>query len=203
MFAVVLKNTILILFIVCIGYFLVDNHLNELENESKSSKSTAVKKTVPKKPAPKAKPATVPESKSILKDIIASVQKEAKADIKKAEDDVEKDTTDIMDLSLEQHIEESTSNPMKLKVDEGMKEIYNYVFNDKKAHEELSSIYDATKVSNVHKDESILCESKEDIKIKNMCNNPIGDHHSKISYEHIESTSLPKQSMYDFVDKNI
>lgn len=199
MFAVVLKNTILILFIVCIGYFLVDNHLNELENESKSNKDASVKKTVPKKtePAPESK------SKSILKDIIASVQKEAKADVKKAEDDVEKDTTDIMDLSLEQHVEESTTNPMKLKVDEGMKEIYNYVFNDKKANEELSSIYDATKVSNVHKDESILCESKEDIKIKNMCNDPIGDHHSKISYEHIESSSLPKQSMYDFVDKNI
>lgn len=199
MFAVVLKNTILILFIVCIGYFLVDNHLNELENESNSNKDASVKKTVPKKTEPVAES----KSKSILKDIIASVQKEAKADIKKAEDDVEKDTTDIMDLSLEQHIEESTSNPMKLKVDEGMKEIYNYVFNDKKAHEELSSIYDATKVSNVHKDESILCESKEDIKIKNMCNDPIGDHHSKISYEHIESSSLPKQSMYDFVDKNI
>jgi len=198
MFAVVLKNTILILFIVCIGYFLVDNHLNELENESKSNKDASVKKTVPKKtePTPESK------SKSILKDIIASVQKEAKADVKKPEDDVE-DTTDIMDLSLEQHVEESTTNPMKLKVDEGMKEIYNYVFNDKKANEELSSIYDATKVSNVHKDESILCESKEDIKIKNMCNDPIGDHHSKISYEHIESSSLPKQSMYDFVDKNI
>ena len=198
MFAVVLKNTILILFIVCIGYFLVDNHLNELENESKSNKDASVKKTVPKKtePAPESK------SKSILKDIIASVQKEAKADVKKPEDDVE-DTTDIMDLSLEQHVEESTTNPMKLKVDEGMKEIYNYVFNDKKANEELSSIYDATKVSNVHKDDSILCESKEDIKIKNMCNDPIGDHHSKISYEHIESSSLPKQSMYDFVDKNI
>ena len=198
MFAVVLKNTILILFIVCIGYFLVDNHLNELENESKSNKDASVKKTVPKKTE------HVPESKSksILKDIIASVQKEAKADVKKPEDDVE-DTTDIMDLSLEQHVEESTTNPMKLKVDEGMKEIYNYVFNDKKANEELSSIYDATKVSNVHKDDSILCESKEDIKIKNMCNDPIGDHHSKISYEHIESSSLPKQSMYDFVDKNI
>lgn len=198
MFAVVLKNTILILFIVCIGYFLVDNHLNELENESKSNKSASVKKTVPKK----AEPVPESKSKSILKDIISSVQKEAKADVKKPEDDVE-DTTDIMDLSLEQHVEESTTNPMKLKVDEGMKEIYNYVFNDKKANEELSSIYDATKVSNVHKDESILCESKEDIKIKNMCNDPIGDHHSKISYEHIESSSLPKQSMYDFVDKNI
>ena len=73
MFAVVLKNTILILFIVCIGYFLVDNHLNELENESKSNKDASVKKTVPKKtePTPESK------SKSILKDIIASVQKEA------------------------------------------------------------------------------------------------------------------------------
>lgn len=190
MFAVVLKNTILILFIVCIGYFLVDNHLNELDNESTSNKSAFVKKAEP-------------ESKSILKDIITIVQKEGKADVKTIEDDVENDTTDIMDISLEQHVEESTTNPMKLKVDEGMKEIYNYVFNDKKANEELSSIYDATKVSNVHKDESILCESKEDIKIKNMCNDPIGDHHSKISYEHIESTSLPKQSMYDFVDKNI
>ena len=198
MFAVVLKNTILILFIVCIGYFLVDNHLNELENESKSNNNGAsVKKTVPKKAEP------LPKSKSILKDIIASVQKESKPEVKTIEDDFEKDTTDIMDLSLEQHVDESTTNPMKLKVDEGMKEIYNYVFNDKKANEELSSIYDATKVSNVHKDKSILCESKEEIRIKNMCNDPIGDHHSKISYEHIESTSLPKQSMYDFVDKNI
>jgi len=198
MFAVVLKNTILILFIVCIGYFLVDNHLNELENESKSNnKGASVKKTVPKKAEPESK------SKSILKDIIASVQKESKPNVKTIDVNVEKDTTDIMDLSLDQHVEESTTNPMKLKVDEGMKEIYNYVFNDKKANEELSSIYDATKVSNVHKDESILCESKEDIKIKNMCSDPIGDHHSKISYEHIESSSLPKQSMYDFVDKNI
>lgn len=197
MFAVVLKNTILILFIVCIGYFLVDNHLNELENESKSNNDASVKKTVPKKPEPE------PKSKSILKDIIASVQKEDKPVVKTIADDVEKETTNIMDLSLEQHVEESTTNPMKLRVDEGMKEIYNYVFNDKKANEELTSMYDATKVSNVHKDETILCESKEDIKIKNMCNDPIGDHHNNVSYEHIESSSLPKQSMYDFVDKNI
>lgn len=195
MFAVVLKNTILILFIVCIGYFLIDNHLNEIENESK------IEKKVPKKSVPLPEPE--PESKSILNDIITSVQKESKPDVKLMGDDIEKDSTDIMDISLEQHVEESTSNPMKLKVDEGMKEIYNYVFNDKKANEELTSIYDATKVSNVHKDETILCENKEEIKIKNMCNDPIGDHHNKISYEHIESTSLPKQSMYDFVDKNI
>ena len=71
MFAVVLKNTIFILFIVCIGYFLIDNHLNELENESKNcnKNNDALNRTVPKKP--------VPESKSILKDIITSVQKES------------------------------------------------------------------------------------------------------------------------------
>lgn len=199
MFAVVLKNTILILFIVCIGYFLIDNHLNELENESKNCNKNnyALNKTVPKKP--------VPESKSILKDIITSVQKESKPpEVKTIANDIEKNNIpDLMNISLEQYVKESTSNPMKLKVDEGMKEIYNYVFNDRKANEELSSIYDATKVSNVHKDEAILCENKEDIKIKNMCNDPIGDHHKKISYEHIEVSSLPKQSMYDFVDKNI
>ena len=33
MFAVVLKNT----FIVCIGNFLIDNHLNEIEIESKNA----------------------------------------------------------------------------------------------------------------------------------------------------------------------
>ena len=195
MFAIVLKNTILILFIVCIGYFLIDNHLNELDNEAKSNNKEATFKIFPKKP--------VRESKSILKDIITSVQKEHKPNTRTIEDNDEKSTIDIMDISLEQHVEESTSNPMKLKVDEGMKEIYNYVFNDKKANEELSSMYDATKVSNVRKDDTILCESKEDIKIKNMCSDPIGEHHNKISYEHIESTSLPNQSMYDFVDKNI
>lgn len=199
MFAVVLKNTILILFIVCIGYFLIDNHLNELENESKNCNRNnyVLNKTVPKKP--------VPESKSILKDIITSVHKEIKPpEVKTIADDIKKNNIpDIMNISLEQYVKESTTNPMKLKVDEGMKEIYNYVFNDRKANEELSSIYDATKVSNVHKDETILCENKEDIKIKNMCNDPIGDHHKKISYEHIEGSALPKQSMYDFVDKNI
>lgn len=194
MFAVVLKNTIFILFIVCIGYFLIDNHLNELDNESKSS--NALNRTVPKKP--------VPESKSILKDIITSVQNESKPlEVKTIEDNIEKNTLDMMDISLEQYVKESTSNPMKLKVDEGMKEIYNYVYNDRKANEELNSIYDATKVSNVHKDDTILCENKEDTKIKNMCNDPIGEHHKNISYEHIEVLSLPKQSLYDFVDKNI
>lgn len=194
MFAVVLKNTILIFFIVCIGYFLIDNHLNELDNESKSS--NALNRTVPKKP--------VPESKSILKDIITSVQNESKPlEVKTIEDNIEKNTLDMMDISLEQYVKESTSNPMKLKVDEGMKEIYNYVFNDKKANEELNYIYDATKVSNVHKDDTILCENKEETKIKNMCNDPIGEHHKNVSYEHIEVLSLPKQSLYDFVDKNI
>lgn len=192
MFAVVLKNTILILFIVCIGYFLIDNHLNEIDNET----NTIVKKNVKK---------SISESKSVFKDIIANAnaQKDSKPELKTIVDDVEKNTTDLMDISLEQHVEESTSNPMKLKVDEGMKEIYNYVFNDRKANEELSSIYDATKVSNVNKDETILCENKEEIKIKNMCNDPIGDHHKEISYKHIEFTPLSKQSMYDFVDKNI
>lgn len=192
MFAVVLKNTILILFIVCIGYFLIDNHLNEIDNETNTIEKKNVKKSIS-------------ESKSVFKDIIANAnaQKDSKPELKTIVDDVEKNTTDLMDISLEQHVEESTSNPMKLKVDEGMKEIYNYVFNDRKANEELSSIYDATKVSNVNKDETILCENKEEIKIKNMCNDPIGDHHKEISYKHIEFTPLSKQSMYDFVDKNI
>ena len=86
MFAVVLKNTILILFIVCIGYFLIDNHLNELENESKNCNkiNVALNKSVPKKPV-------VPESKSILKDIITSVHKESTPpEVKTIADDIKK-----------------------------------------------------------------------------------------------------------------
>lgn len=193
MFAVVLKNTILIFFIVCIGYFLVDNHLNELQNETNNEDNSKKTTSGTKK---NVKPNT------ILKDIINNVQNEFKKPVTISEVN-EQETTDIMDISLDQHVKDCVTNPMKFKVDEGMKELYNYVFNDKTANAELTSMYDATKVSNVHKDKSIICETKEQDKIKNMCADPISDHHNEVSYEHIQSTSLPKQSMYDFVDKNI
>jgi hypothetical protein len=55
MFAAVIKNTILIFFVICIGYFLVDNHINDKVSErlqwnNKNTSSSGKKTTQPKTP---------------------------------------------------------------------------------------------------------------------------------------------------------
>ena len=94
---------------------------------------------------------------------------------------------------------------MHIVIDPELKELYNYVFNDMKAPDDLNSLFTKTEVTNVKKDFQILCEKDqgEQKKVTNMCSNPIDDHHKKISYDHIETTALNDQSVYDFVDKHI
>ena len=90
---------------------------------------------------------------------------------------------------------------MHIVIDPELKSLYDYVFNDMKASDNLNSIFDKTEVKNVEKDNQIICEKdqKEQDKVDNMCYNPITEHHENISYDHIQSDSLIDQSSYDFV----
>jgi hypothetical protein len=179
MFAVVLKNSILLFFTLCIGYFIVDNHLSELAIEARSGPvKTGLKSS---------KMVQIDE----MENQVPLLNK--------------KYISQLGDLPYTKVVVEMNDNPLKEKIDPDLKDMYNYVFNDVKAIDDLDMIYANNEVKDVHKDRQILCEndSIEEEKIKRMCNEPILDHHENISYEDIEIKGVTNQSMYDFVDKHI
>jgi hypothetical protein len=178
MFAAVIKNTILIFFVICIGYFLVDNHLNEMDSErqklSKKANPSEVKKFTTR-------------------------------------DQLNKYSQHSNDIPQESH-----AKPMSITIDPELKEIYNYVYNDMKASDDLTAMYVNTEARDVEKDSQIICESDthspntglgfnnlEAKKMESMCSDPIKEHHDKVSYDHIQVKSISDQSMYNFVDKHI
>ena len=189
MFAAIIKNTILIFFVICIGYFLVDNHLNEmkLEQSSKENDNDNDKKTTKKD------------------NIVGAFLKKVKEVKVKEDENKDQDDDEHMkskEIEAQQQVNQTN---MRIVIDPELKELYNYVFNDSKANDDLNSIFTKTEVKNVEKDHQILCEKdqKEEEKVANMCSNPIDDHHKKVSYDHIETKALNDQSVYDFVDKHI
>jgi len=191
MFAAIIKNTILIFFVICIGYFLVDNHLNEmkLEQSSKDNDNNDNDNDNDKKTSKK-------------ENIVGAFLKRVK-EVKVREDEHDDEQMKLKESEKQQQQVNQTN--MRIVIDPELKELYNYVFNDSKANDDLNSIFTKTEVKNVEKDHQILCEKdqKEEEKMANMCSNPIDEHHKNVSYDHIETKALNDQSVYDFVDKHI
>jgi hypothetical protein len=193
MFATVIKNTILIFFVICIGYFLVDNHLNEMrleqgnhvmDDDDIANTAIATKDVKSKKNN---------EIGSFLKKVMG-ISKEAASGEEPSKAVKSNETT----------AESDRSTQMRIVIDPELKELYNYVFNDMKATDDLNAMFSRTEVRNVEKDFQIVCDKdqNENDKIAKMCSNPIEDHHKSISYDHISTSAVNDQSMYDFVDKH-
>ena len=203
MFATVIKNTILIFFVICIGYFLVDNHLNEMRLEQGgpvtdgevSGVATAAED------AKKANGKKHNEIGSFLKKVMG-IPKEAATEAAATEAAAQTAEADKKSSS-ENTAEYERPVQMRIVIDSELKELYNYVFNDLKATDDLNAMFSRTEVKDVEKDFQIVCEKdqNESEKVSNMCANPIEDHHKSISYDHISTPGVNDQSMYDFVDK--
>lgn len=188
MFATVIKNTILIFFVICIGYFLVDNHLNEmrLEQGGPVADGDVGGVATVAEDAKKANGKKHNEIGSFLKKVMETSKDAAAAAV-----------------ASENTAECERPMQMRIVIDPELKELYNYVFNDVKATDDLNAMFSRTEVKDVEKDFQIVCEKdqNESEKVAKMCSNPIEDHHKSISYDHISTSGVNDQSMYDFVDK--
>jgi hypothetical protein len=184
MFAAVIKNTILIFFVICIGYFLVDNHLNEMRLEQGELQQSTLDKE---------------QLKNNKQNEVGSFLKKVKGTPKAASAPAETST------NVENTDECERSTQMRIVIDPELKELYNYVFNDVKATDDLDAMFSGTEVKDVEKDFQIVCEKdqNEKKKIANMCSTPIEDHHKTITYDHISTQVVNDQSVYDFVDKQL
>ena len=181
MLAVILKNTILVVLIICIGFFLIDNHLQELSNELKI------------KVAPKAESQEYSKkgnSKlSPVKDIIES----SNAVSTHSEYACEQKVGDELPSA-----EDNISRAMKIRIDDNMKEIYDYVFGDSEASEDLKNMYDAPDVPD--KGEVCSTETSEKDRYENMCKDPIKDHHDKVDYQYISIEPTSNKSLLNIVE---
>lgn len=194
MFATVIKNTILIFFVICIGYFLVDNHLSEMRLEQGEPAVVGDGVATVAEDGKQAKGKKHNEIGSFLKKVMGTPKAAAAATVA---------TTD--DVASEVATECERPMQMRIVIDPELKELYNYVFNDVKATDDLNAMFSGTEVKDVEKDFQIVCEKDQNEidKVANMCSNPIEDHHKSISYDHISTPGVNDQSVYDFVDKHI
>lgn len=190
MFAIVLKNTILIFLIICIAYFLVDNHLNEMNNE----KTYNLMKNNDEEDVPKKKA----KNKNTVKEFLRKLNDDQDSD------DESEENKEISSKISENEIKfNEKTNKMKIQLDPDMKELYNYVFNDINANNDLENMYNSTIVTDIQKDSQILCEKNEDNKFDAMCKSPIKEHHKEVSYENIQTKPISDQSDFDFVESQI
>lgn len=130
-----------------------------------------------------------------------STMRKVKKDVIKNIIESSEDTKTRDEEETKEENEESTK--MRLRIDENMREIYNYVYGDDAASANLEDIYEKTKAREVEKDMRTFCESSEDEKVKKMCEDPIKVHHKEVDYEHIENKPIFSGSLYEFVDKNM
>lgn len=194
MFATVIKNTILIFFVICIGYFLVDNHLNEMRLEQGEPVAVNVDAATDN-----TKNTTATKKQNEVGNFLKKVMGISK------ETEAEAAAADASEVAGAAAAECERPQQMRIVIDPELKELYNYVFNDVKATDDLNAMYSRTEVKDVEKDFQIVCENdqNENEKVAKMCANPIEDHHKSISYDHITTPAVSDQSMYDFVEKHI
>jgi hypothetical protein len=183
MLAVILKNTILVVLMICIGFFLIDNHLQEVSNELKLkiAKEPEAKKNLNK---------TNSNTKySPIKEIIES-----------SSDDVS--TSCTIDSESNEGLpsaDDNISRAMKIRIDDNMKEIYEYVFGDSEASDDLKNMYETPEVP----DKGEVCSTTDTTEIKrydNMCKDPIQDHHDKVDYQYISMEPASNKSLLNIVE---
>ena len=181
MLAVILKNTILVVLIICIGFFLIDNHLQELSNELKIK--------VAQKPESEQNANKANSKFSPVKDIIESSKV-----ISTEHTGEHKDEDELLPSADDNNI----SRAMKIRIDDNMKEIYDYVFGDSEAPDDLKNMYDAPDVPD--KGEVCSTETTEKNRYENMCKDPIQDHHDKVDYQYISMEPASNKSLLNIVE---
>lgn len=184
MFAIVFKNIVIVILIISILYFLIENHLNENE--------TITTRKCNKNNKPEFKPVEKQKKNNFVRDFI----KKTTSNVYEEDIVVEEEQYDKYEPKEVQKANFETSKSMKINIDPDLKEIYDYVYDDGDATYELEEIYDNTKVRDTFKDKSIFCESSEHIKVKNMCSTPILDHHEVISYDNIQAKPVTENIAY-------
>lgn len=180
MLAVILKNTILVVLIICIGFFLIDNHLQELSNELKINVAQKPKSEQNSHKGCKFSP---------VKDIIESSKVVVSTDEHASE---EKNEDELPSA------EDNISRAMKIRIDDNMKEIYDYVFGDSGASDDLKNMYDTPDVPD--KGEVCSTETTEKNRYENMCKDPIQDHHDKVDYQYISMEPSSNKSLLNIVE---
>lgn len=184
MLAVILKNTILVVLMICIGFFLIDNHLQEVSNELKLNQNT--------QPSNANKEITTKPKPSTVQEIIESSSKDDISNVSTSESEIGDELPST---------EDNISRAMKIRIDDNMKEIYEYVFGDNDAQEELTTMYDTPDVP----DKIAVCsaETSEKGRFENMCKDPIQDHHDKVDYQYISTEPSSNKSLLNLVEDSI
>lgn len=183
MLAVILKNTILVVLIICIGFFLIDNHLQELSNELKIK---VAQKHESEQNANKGNSKSSP-----VKDIIESSKVAVSTEERTGEHELEEELLPSAD-------DNNISRAMKIRIDDNMKEIYDYVFGDSEAPDDLKNMYVAPDVPD--KGEVCSTETSEKNRYENMCKDPIQEHHDKVNYQYISMEPASNKSLLNIVE---
>lgn len=200
MLANILKNTILVVLIISIGFFLIDNHLQEMSSELRYLQTTEsscdeVGKSTQEQIAKAAE--CKPNGKSVIKTLIEDAARIDETSKEKIESECEGD-----DVAGKDDMPSSTNNfsrAMKLHIDDNMKEIYDYVYGDDEASEQLANMYDKPEVP--LKDAVCASNPSEKQKVKDMCDDPIERHQENVSYEFIEMpSSATNRSLINLVE---
>ena len=133
MFSVVIKNSILMLLLILIIHFMIINYLSDLQN-TYGSKSVDLINDV----------SVITKS---LKDENSLEYRHSVTTIEKqnAEHDTSTKLNDESDLCIS----------------DSEKELYDFVYNDKKAESQLNTLYDITKPCDLNSDELIECTQDE------------------------------------------
>lgn len=173
MLAVILKNTILVVLMICIGFFLIDNHLQEVSNELKFKHGSQESSPSDLETLTKTKPLNNPKPTAI-QDIIESSSSDEFSN---------SGTTDAEPVAELPCTEDNMTRAMKIRIDDNMKEIYEYVFSDHDASDELTTMYETPEVP----DKIAVCSSEttEKTRYDTMCKNPIKEHHDNVDYKYI------------------
>jgi hypothetical protein len=190
MLAVILKNTILVVLMICIGFFLIDNHLQEISNEIKYTSSHDGQKLDKKsRDSTQTKP-------NIIQNIIAECRNEdaeLHTPVCEIPSTPEQESRSSNTCSTQDHM----NRAMKLNIDDNMKEIYDYVYGDQDAPEQLTNMYDRQEVPSK---DGLCSDSSEKVKFEKMCQNPIKDHHDNINYEFIQVEPTSNKSLLNIVE---
>lgn len=185
MLAVILKNTILVVLMICIGFFLIDNHLQELSNELKF-KNTNPENGYPVNSSQMKSKEKLTAVKEIIESTNCGIGSENKS----------RDVSDgIEDLPS---ADDNICRAMKIRIDDNMKEIYEYVFGDAEASDQLKNMYATPDVP----DKSELCstESTEKKRYDNMCKDPIQQHHDAVDYQYISMQPASNKALLNIVE---
>ena len=172
MFSVVIKNSILMLLLVLIIHFMIINYISDIQNQYNSMKETS----------------TTDGSNTIS----TALQQNA-TDYLLSTENSQEQTEDAATLlaSPDATSLDATQTNEDCKVDDDQKELYDFVYGDKKAEEELNILYQQEiKPCTIEKDNIVDCtpnENKGDT--ISFCKNNVDQHFENKNLERLQQDS--------------